>query len=185
MKINKKYNNYNIELFNDDSYTLNSADNKYSYDFIYNTNDTYQFSSKHAIIIKENDNIISSAILLVSAGATTIHDKSYCLENNNIIICAGNYVFSLAFPSLKLNWKTEVDRSTAFQIFSIDHGFIIHGELDITRIDKEGNIIWQRSGSDIFVTESGVDDFIFEDNCIKATSWDNRKYKFNLNGEEI
>ena len=48
---------------------------------------------------------------------------------------------------------------TAFEIFKIENGFIIHGELEITRIDNDGKVIWQNGGADIFVSQNGNDDF--------------------------
>ena len=64
-------------------------------------------------------------------------------DNNSIIICCGNALFSLSLPELKLNWKKEIDSSTAFEIFKMNEDYIIHGELEISRIDKYGNILWQ------------------------------------------
>jgi len=62
--------------------------------------------------------------------------------------------------------------------------FIIHGELEITRINKNGNIIWQNSGSDIFVTLDGDNDLKIIENNIYVESWDGRKYKFDYNGND-
>ena len=63
--------------------------------------------------------------------------------------------------------------------------YIVQGELDISRIDKNGNIIWQQSGADIFTRMEGKDNFVLTENYILATDWENRKYKFDFNGNRI
>jgi len=141
-------------------------------------------TSKHGIIIKNDEKILYSAILFGSGGGTTVHKNSYIIEDNFIIICCGDALFSLTLFELKLNWKTKIDDSSVFAIYKMHNDFIIHGELEISRIDKNGNIIWQNSGSDIFVTLDGNNDLkIIEDN-IYVESWDGRKYKFDYNGND-
>ena len=56
---------------------------------------------------------------------------------------------------MNLKWNTQADEVTCFQIYVLQEDYIIHGELEISRIDKNGNIKWQYSGADIFVTSDG------------------------------
>src|SRR5690606_13677452 len=93
--------------------------------------------------------------------------------------------FCLEFPTLDLNWKTEVDEITAFEIVKIEGGYIIHGELEITRIDDSGKIIWQNSGADIFITQNSDSNFEVHGNLISVIDWNNRIYQWNLDGVEI
>ena len=74
------------------------------------------------------------------------------------------------------------DQGTCFEIYKYQDSYIIHGELEISRLDKDGKILWQRSGADIFTTQDGKDDFRIMKNYILATDWENRKYKFDFNG---
>ena len=46
--------------------------------------------------------------------------------------------------------------------------------MEITKLDSNGNILWQNGGADIFTTEKGVDDFEITDSFIRATDWENR-----------
>ncbi|AXG75290.1 hypothetical protein DVK85_10760 [Flavobacterium arcticum] len=59
---------------------------------------------------------------------------------------------------------------------------IIHGELEISCIDIKGEIKWQKSGTDIFVTNNGNTALYIEDNYIFAEDWSEKKYKFDLKG---
>jgi hypothetical protein len=177
---------YIVIIDNDETYTENSTDNKSTYLHIYKTNEDEKPVSKHSIKVNNRYNeTISSAILIGTAGATTIHDRSYCISEDRLFICVCNHVFCLRLPDLLLLWKLEVDFATAFGIFKMKEDYIIHGEIEISRINKNGLTIWQHSGSDIFILPNGNESFYIEGNIINVESWDGRKYKINYNGEIV
>ena len=80
-------------------------------------------------------------------------------------------------------WKTKGDEATCFEIFKYQDSYIVHGEMEITRLDRNGNIQWQQSGADIFTTLDGQDNFKLTDDYIIATDWQNRIYKFGYGGK--
>lgn len=144
-------------------------------------------STRYGIIIRNSLKEITDNCLLVysTGGPSSIDKKSYIVEDDTIYVCISNMVFSLEINGLKLNWYTEVDFATAFEIYKMNDSFIIHGELYITRLNKSGKIIWQQSGSDIFVQQDGSDCFYIKDNIIHAKSWDNIKYCIDYSGKLI
>lgn len=125
----------------------------------------------------ENATELNRAIIGAEGGASTFHKNSQIIENNRILICCSNTVICLDLPTLNLNWKTKTDESTSFNILKIKKGYIIYGELEKTRIDKKGNVVWKNGGADIFVTLDGKDNFGTNDKYIKKTDWENRIYK--------
>ncbi|TGJ98687.1 hypothetical protein EHQ53_12255 [Leptospira langatensis] len=165
-----------LKIINDPNFQISSVDNLYSYDRIYGmtNNVSTQFG-----IFTSNDSILLSN----SGGISGLHDNCYLLEDDFLFLCVGNSIFSLAIPNLELRWQSQVDTFSCFGIYKIADGFIVHGELEITRINTTGKIIWQHSGSDIFTTSDGIDTFKIENNIIYAKSWDNRLYQFTLSGE--
>jgi hypothetical protein len=174
--------NYIIVIDNDELYSDNSEDNQIRYEHIYKTKNDEKAVSKHSITIKTDTKDITNAILIGTSGATGIHKNSYYIQNNLINICVSNFIFCLSIPELNLIWKTEIDCATAFQIFKMHEDFIIHGEIEISRINQNGKIIWQHSGSDIFVLPNGKEGFKIQGDIIQAESWDGRKYIFKYNG---
>ena len=92
-------------------------------------------------------------------------------------------LFCLSIPTLELLWRCQGDEATCFEVFSYKDSYIVHGEVQISRIDRDGNIKWQRSGADIFTTPEGLDTFIINHDYILATDWEYRRYKFNFDGE--
>lgn len=109
------------------------------------------------------------------------------ISEDNLYICVSNQIFSLSLITFQLNWYKEVDFATAFGIYKLNEDFIIHGELYITRINKKGEIVWQHSGSDIFVSQNPknfpTDNFYIKDNMIFAESWDEGKYCIAYDGK--
>ena len=176
---------YQVKITNESDYNSDSKENIFNYKKKYLTDSDYILLTKFGITVFENGIELNSALIGAEGGASGLHKTSQIIENNRILICCSDTIFSLELPSLSLNWKTKVDQATAFQIFKIEGGFIVHGELEITRIDDKGNVIWQNGGADIFVTPDGKDNFEVNGEVIKAIDWGNRTYKWNLNGIEL
>ena len=174
-----------VELLNESDYNPDSKNQLNKYLKNYLTDSDFKLPTKIGIKVFEKGNEINSAIIGAEGGATRLHETSQIIESNRILICCCDSIFCLDLPTLNLNWKTKVDIATAFEIVKIENGFIIHGELEITRIDNDGKIIWQNGGADIFVSQNGNNDFEVKDNVVKATDWENRIYKWNLKGVEI
>ena len=174
-----------IQIFEDRTYSPKSNDNINNYSLEYFSKIDGCYNSRFGIIIKKSDKILNSVIILGDGGYAGPPDNSrYIIEDNFIIICCGNTLFSISLPSFELNWTKEVDFATAFEIYKMNDDYIIRGELTITRIDKNGEIIWQKYGSDIFVTPDSSFYFKIIGNNICTISWDGREYKFDYNNGE-
>ena len=173
---------YSIELIRDENYSENSTDNLTSYEKVHFMESEYIFPTKIGIKVSENGKIISSAIVGSIGGGTGIHQNSQIIEKERIIVCCSDSIFCLSIPNLDLIWRTQADQASCFEIFKINESYIIHGEMEISRLNLNGGIIWQKSGADIFTTEKGTDDFKITESYIIATDWENRTYKFDFNG---
>ena len=176
---------YIIELSNDEFFSENSNDNINNYDKVYFEKSEFDFPTQIGIRIFENNKEISSAIIGSIGGGTGIHTTSQIIENKEIIICCSDSIFNLSIPSLELNWKTKADQATCFEIYKYQDSYIIHGEMEISRINNNGEILWSNSGADIFTTINGKNDFELTSNYIKVIDWENREYRFDYNGIEI
>lgn len=161
------YNKYTIEVFNGSTFSLNSNDNLEVYENIYFGENAEQYpTSKHEIKLIDNDKEINNCLIIGSGGATDIYQNSYILDKDSILVCCSDSVFSISILDLKLNWVKKLDMATCFKIFKIENDFVVHGELEITRIDNLGNIIWQFGGADIFISLDGEDSFQLNDDNI-------------------
>ena len=166
-----------VELFTLDNYSIELGE----YDYIYKNLD--EFSPAIGVKVIKEQKIIKSAVLCGYYAAINI--ESTILDEQNILICVAKNVYSLSLPELNLNWVTETDWSSCFGIYKIKDGYIVHGELEISKLNKNGKIEWQLGGRDIFVTIDGSKSFEIKENYIEAKDWLNFTYKIDFNGKEI
>ncbi len=181
-----KYNDLIIEVIDESTYKFDSTDNTFKYCKCYFGVSGQEYpASKHGVKIYKDDEIINSCIIIGSGGSTTIHQQSSLIDNNKLLICCCDTVFCLTLTSLNLNWKIQVDPITCFKIFKQQEDYIIHGELQITKLDKEGNIKWEFSGADIFVSIDNEEEFKIESDGILLTDFAKTKYKIDFDGKLI
>ena len=176
---------YLIDIYTDRTFTEGSADNVNQYDFVYFDKSEYYFPSVFGIKIFQDNTLIKSAVIGSIGGGTGIHDTSTIIENDRLLICCSDTIFCLSIPDLNLLWRTKADQATCFEIYKYQDSYIIHGELEISRLDKDGKILWQQSGADIITTLDGKGTFQITDSYVLATDWENRKYKFDFNGNSL
>lgn len=175
-----------IELLNESIYRVDSVDNMFSYTKQYSSSDGSQVSSsKIGIKIYQHKELVGSCIILGIGGATAITQYSYIIASENILICCGDSVFCLSLPSLELLWNQKLDHITCFQIFKCEDDFLIHGEIDITRIDTEGKIKWRFSGKDIFVSLTQEKAISILPDGVLLTDFGQTKYKIDFDGKLI
>jgi hypothetical protein len=174
-------------LINDSTYSVGSADNNFTYDFVYHDKESLEYKScNHGIKILKDDQIIKSAIVCASAGATDIHENSAIIDQDNLLICCADKIFSLRLPDLTLNWITHADLATCFGIYKTDIGYFVHGETQVTRIDKLGNIVWQTGLRDIILNiDNDIPCFVLQDNFIELQDFNSNKYTIDFNGKFI
>jgi len=179
------YDIFNIEIEDAPDYSIKSADNAFSFDFVHHDKEALVYqSSKHAIVICQGDEIYKSAIVCAVGGATGVYKRSAIIEDENLYICCANKVFCLNLPALTLNWVTEVDIATCFGIYKADNGIFTHGELQAARLDNKGNIIWSTGVRDILVNiDSNESCFILHDTHIELMDFNGNKYEVSFDGK--
>jgi|TARA_R100000541_G_C1862742_1_gene79517 hypothetical protein len=180
-----EFGKYKLIINNETNYDSNSLELFADYDKNFLTESEYLLSTIFGLKIFEKETQISSAIIGSEGGASGLSENSQIIETDRILICCSDSVYCLNLPSLDLNWKIKPDEITSFRIFKIDGGYIIHGEIQITRININGEILWKQGGADIFVNPDGEDELEITEEYIKAVDWENRVYKWDLNGKEI
>lgn len=184
--IQLKFDEYEVELINEFNYPSHPVGNNFEYDYVYKDGETdfYQ-STDHGIKIYKAEKVYKSAVVCAAGGATGIYENSAVVVDEDILICCADKIFSLTLPDLKLNWMKQVDDVTCFQIFKTEHGLFVHGEMQASRIDKQGNIIWSEGFADILVTPDGKDSFIIHEDYIEIVDWNHARYKLNFDGKFI
>ena len=176
---------YQIDIYRDETFAKNSVDNLHKYDIEHFDESDYVFPTKFGIKVFEDNKLLTSAIIGSIGGGTGIHKTSVIYENTRVLICCSDSIFCLSIPELTLIWRTQADQASCFEIYQYQESYIVHGELEISRLDKNGKIIWQQSGADIFTTIDGRQDFELTDKYIIDTDFENRVYKFDYDGNSF
>jgi len=174
-----------IKLFNEDDYRFDSMYNMKTYSKTFISGDKSALTSHIGIEVFEDDELKSSCLICSEGGGAVITGNSTLISYGGLVICCSNTVFKLSIPDLNLEWKTISDSATCFGIHYLDKDYVVHGELEITKLDKDGRIVWQRSGRDIWTTAESIDDFAVYDNFIVATDWTYNRYKFDFDGNVL
>lgn len=172
-----------IKFFDEADYKFDSMDNIKTYKKTFISGDKNVLTSQIGIEVFEDDELKSSCIIGSEGGGTGITGNTTLISYGGLVVCCSNTVFKLTIPDLDLEWKTISDSATCFGIHYLDKDYVVHGELEITRLDKDGKIVWQQSGRDIWTTAEAFDDFAVYDDYILATDWEYNRYKFDFNGE--
>ena len=184
--MNNQYKDFTIEVFDEPTYKFGSADNKFNYSKHYFSDGAMEYpTSKHGVKIFQDDKEIYNCIIIGSGGATVVHQNSSLIDNDQLVICCCNTIFCLSLPDLELKWKNNADQATCFQIFKHQSEYIIHGEMQVVKLDKDGEVKWIFGGSDIFVSIDNEDEFKIVNDGILLTDFAKTKYKIDFNGKSI
>ena len=173
---------YKIELKDESGKVIRHSDDSNAYKKNYADDDGGFFRPQIGIKIYENDKLLNSALLKSSGGITAIHETSQLIRYDHIVVCCARNLFNLTIPELDLNWIKEGDKASCFQIYAFEEDFIIHGELSISRISKDGTKAWEYSGDNIFVTLDTENEFSLRRNIIRVKDFQGKIHKLDMNG---
>ena len=181
------YNSYQLEIIDELTYIVRSSDNNFNYDFVYHDTDSLEYKSCcHGVKIYQDELLVGSAIVCDVGGATDIYKNSIIIDQNTLLICCANKLFSLNLTDLNLNRMTQIDIATCFGVFEANDGLFTNGELEVTRLDKYGNIVWQTGLRDILVNiDNEQDCFILHDAYMELQDFNSNIYHLDLNGTAI
>lgn len=183
------YKNFEIEIFDDHNYTLNSTDNLRQYQRIYFEGNHQELQPypccKYAIVIKESGIEISSAFICEIGWTTKIAQNSFIIEDDKIWIIACSKIYCLEISTLELIWQKDFDSFSIFSIYNLEDNFIIHGEGEIFRITKKGEIIWSFGGRDIWINIENKNPFNIESDKIRLFDFESNEYVLDFDGNVI
>ena len=173
-----------MEIVDDSAYSFRSVDNSITYDSVYG--DDEHCSSKHGILIYEEERVRRTALVWAGAGSTAVHEHSAVISDAALFLCCSNKVFSLSLPELELRWANKADLACCFGVYDYGGDLIVHGELDVSRIDLDGNEKWSISFADITVTPDGRRSFQMTSDHIEVIDWLGNRYKVDYQtGESL
>lgn len=172
--------NFTVEITLDDTYTVNSSDNAIKYDKVLDPMGIKEYYKFLRIAITHKN---ESQLIGLVCGFLT-YESCADLRDNDLVILSENYLLSLDLKKCEIAavQKLDIFEST-FGIYPYKEDYIIYGELDIARVDKNFNMLWNVSGADIFVTQDGTLPFEMNGNGITARDFLGNVYSIGFDGE--
>ena len=111
-------------------------------------------------------------------------DRCAVLENNILTVLLFRKILQINLDTQELIRCVDCENMGGLEeICAIGDGYIIKGEGEIFRYDKELNPIWWRCGRDIFARASGENCFWLENDMIRCRDWEGWYYELDLDGK--
>ena len=181
---NKKY---RIDIIDESVYTVKSFDYDFQYDKIHLGSEIQDYKpyAQYGVMVYINDVLLKSALVMASGGVTSIHNVSAVMDDDRLLMCCGNHILCMKIEDLDLLWNQQADSATCLEIFNIKGGYIVHGEIAITRLDRDGQKLWSTCGADIFLTKEGEGGCEVTEDSILVTDWNNDHYTIDFEGRIV
>lgn len=113
-----------------------------------------------------------------------IDDQCAVLDGSTLTVLMDDEIFVLDLESISLVRHTTIGDESYFAIYPVEHGYIIHGEQAIMRLNRDFEQVWRFYGSDIFVTPGdGKGSFAIADDRIYLEDWNGYKFILDLDGK--
>lgn len=159
-----------VVIVDERTYAFGSADNVRQYAQEVRLQPVYDSTSAHGVFLRGEPMVVFGA----PGGCSAVHEHSALVRNAKLYLAVGNSMVCFALDQRKLIWASVVDDATCFGVYFEPrrNALISHGELDVARVDDNGNILWRSSGADIF-----SEDFTLEQEYIVVTDFSRREYR--------
>jgi len=173
---------FEIEIIDESLYSFSSTDNIRKYSKEYILEESYSNSPRFGIVVKNAAGLESSCFVLGNSSGVKPHNNSAVIVDVNLFISIGKSVLCFEIPSLTLQWQRQVDPVTTFSVYvSPDKkGVISHGEIEITKVSFDGEILWSISGKDIF-----TEGFTIIRDYIEVIDFNHEKYNILISNGKI
>ena len=139
------------------------------------------------IEVKSHDNEILNKTNQLTKGGTwlsksTEKDNSQTVKlfGNKLIIALDQSIFCLSLPELELQWDLGLDEMPIFEFITIEEDILLRGELQIFRINMNGEIVWSTFGNNIWVNIDGKREMQIIDNEVVLTDFNGRVYRIKV-----
>jgi len=162
-----------VRVVDEGCHTFGSADNACHYAIEAPAAVAGETSSIHGVFCDVGAESAGSTVIGARGGKTAVHENSCVLLATECFVAVGCEVVCLSLPVLRVRWRRQVDLATCFGVHPTQDelGLIVHGEVEISRIDLDGNVVWSRGGGDIF---TGC--FSVEGDRIVAYDFEGKRY---------
>lgn len=180
-----KTNLYSIDLSFAAINVLGSV-NDQCYDEVYNVDSLHDIDLTKTLCVYISCASYSKKIAFISSCYSS-DENCAVLDDNILTILQDDIVIQMDMASCCVIKYKKIDTfSNLWHIYQFNDAFIVHGEIEIIRLNKYLEVVWSFSGSDIFVTiDIPHEAFQMCDDRIKLYDFNGNYYEINYEGELV
>ena len=118
----------------------------------------------------------SSCIIFAGGGGGSQEQNSAAIAEHTLFLAVGDSIAALNLPDLTMRWHERLDTSTCFRVYrSPDQdGLLVHGECEISKLRRNGEIVWSAAGRDIFTA------ITLHSDHVEVIDWNGENYLIRL-----
>jgi len=153
------------------------------FDYVFDPKDhkTDEFHLAFSVKIETTKQVFMVGLI---GSSYAIDDQCAVLDGSTLTVLMDDEIFVLDLESISLVRHTTIGDESYFAIYPVEHGYIIHGEQAIMRLNRDFEQVWRFYGSDIFVTPGdGKGSFAIADDRIYLEDWNGYKFILDLDGK--
>ena len=167
-----------IEITIDTTYTIDSADNRY-YDFVLNPQNYKRDDYYKTLAIYIDLSYCEFTVAAIGSYYSYDFDCAV-LENDILTVLQNDNILQIRITDgALLGCKVLECIGINYGIYSLPDGYVVYGELEISKFSKNLNKMWEFSCKDVFVS------FELCDSYIKLSDWDDTHYELDFDGHLI
>jgi outer membrane protein assembly factor BamB len=161
-----------IAIVDEPTYSFGSADNVRAYPFEMSL-DGQDITSVHGVMLDSQP----TAVFGASGGNTGVHQHSAVYLDDKLYLVISNRIICMTIKPIKVVWNTTADSFTCFAIHlhPATGNLLSHGEIEISSLDLNGNLLWQSGGADIFTGPIS-----FDETTVSVEDFEGRRYRFSV-----
>jgi len=173
-----------VKIDVDETYTIDSADNRY-YDAILNPSN-YRRSDFIKTLAVHID-MFSKQLRIALIGSCLVSDLDCAILDDNILtVLLDQEIIQINITDGSIIRHIKLDGfGCNFAIYKVKKGYILYGEIEITMLDVNLVKKWTFSGKDIFVSVSGKIPFEIKEKSICLYDFEDNYYEIDYEGNRI
>ena len=173
---------YFVEIGQDSSYAVGSSDNRRC-DLVINP-DNFCGRDMYKSLRISVEGIRDAELILVTD--YQLPQGSFAiLEEDTLTVLHHDYITQIDLSCMCASSRQLDIVGTTFSLYRIADGYVIHGELEILRLDDALQTVWQFSGKDAFVSISGKESFALTEDSIRLNDFQDNFYELDLDGQVL
>lgn len=180
-------NKYEIEIkIDEDFYSGNDGHRGYDYVFgLEKVNEFYDANLDRTLSV--NVKAGDKAVKIALTGENYSFDRNCAvLEDDVLTVLQNTTITQIDLRGFKRILHKNINECFfGFELYKVKDFYILYGETEIIRLDKNFNCVWTFSGIDIFTTLDNTSAFVIDDDRIKLRDFQNNYYEINFDGKLI